>query len=90
VLCNHNALIDVPVSFPEFPAVINNCKNRNGQDTRIRLYIKQEACLVDRKSEVSRRESFSKMKDVLDMGLHMCIYPEGTRKYTGQPLKSFS
>jgi len=27
VLCNHNALIDVPVSFPEFPAVIKNCKN---------------------------------------------------------------
>ena len=29
------------------------------------------------------------MKDVLAMGLHMCIYPEGTRNKTGQPLKSF-
>jgi len=29
------------------------------------------------------------MKEVLDMGLHMCIYPEGTRNKTDQPLKSF-
>jgi 1-acyl-sn-glycerol-3-phosphate acyltransferase len=45
--------------------------------------------LVDRKSEASRRESFLGMKQVLDMGLHMCIYPEGTRNKTDQPLKSF-
>lgn len=29
------------------------------------------------------------MKDALDMGLHMCIYPEGTRNKTQEPLKSF-
>ena len=29
------------------------------------------------------------MKKVLDMGLHMCIYPEGTRNKTDQPLKTF-
>ena len=29
------------------------------------------------------------MKAVLDEGMHMCIYPEGTRNRTGQPLKSF-
>jgi 1-acyl-sn-glycerol-3-phosphate acyltransferase len=45
--------------------------------------------LVDRKNDASRRESFTKMKDVLDMGLHMCIYPEGTRNKTNQPLKHF-
>jgi 1-acyl-sn-glycerol-3-phosphate acyltransferase len=38
--------------------------------------------LVDRKSETSRRDSFAKMKEALDMGLHMCIYPEGTRNKT--------
>ncbi len=45
--------------------------------------------LVDRKSEASRKESYSAMKKVLEMGLHMCIYPEGTRNKTDQPLKSF-
>ena len=29
------------------------------------------------------------MKEVLEMGLHMCIYPEGTRNKTSQPLQRF-
>jgi 1-acyl-sn-glycerol-3-phosphate acyltransferase len=45
--------------------------------------------LVDRKSDASRKDSFNKMREVLAMGLHMCIYPEGTRNKTGDPLKSF-
>jgi 1-acyl-sn-glycerol-3-phosphate acyltransferase len=45
--------------------------------------------LVDRKNEKSRRDSFTKMKDVLDMGLHMCIYPEGTRNTSAEPIKPF-
>jgi 1-acyl-sn-glycerol-3-phosphate acyltransferase len=45
--------------------------------------------LVDRKSEASRRQSFEEMKKVLRSGMHMCIYPEGTRNRTGQPLKKF-
>jgi 1-acyl-sn-glycerol-3-phosphate acyltransferase len=44
---------------------------------------------VDRKNKDSRRDSFKKMKDVLTMGMHMCIYPEGTRNKTGEPLKTF-
>ena len=30
-----------------------------------------------------------KMKSVLEMGLHMCIYPEGTRNKTREPLQRF-
>ena len=30
-----------------------------------------------------------KMKEVLDMGLHMCIYPEGTRNKSTEPLQRF-
>jgi 1-acyl-sn-glycerol-3-phosphate acyltransferase len=29
------------------------------------------------------------MKRVLDLGMHMCIYPEGTRNKTDKPLKDF-
>jgi 1-acyl-sn-glycerol-3-phosphate acyltransferase len=29
------------------------------------------------------------MKGVLAMGLHMCIYPEGTRNKTSEPLQRF-
>jgi len=53
------------------------------------LIYKTGSILVDRKSEKSRRDSFTRMGEVLEMGLHMCIYPEGTRNKTAEPLKSF-
>jgi len=90
VLCNHNALIDVPVSSPGIPG--GNKTIAKIEMSRVPVFgllYKTGSVLVDRKSEASRRESFSKMKEVLDMGLHMCIYPEGTRNLTDQPLKSF-
>ncbi|HTS42869.1 MAG TPA: lysophospholipid acyltransferase family protein [Puia sp.] len=90
VVCNHNALIDVPVSSPGIPG--GNKTIAKIEMSRIPLFglvYKAGSVLVDRKSEASRRESFSKMKEVLAMGLHMCIYPEGTRNLTDQPLKSF-
>lgn len=53
------------------------------------LIYKTGSILVDRKDEKSRRESFVKMREVLDMGLHMCIYPEGTRNTSSEPIKPF-
>ncbi len=90
VVCNHNSLMDVPVSSAALP---------NGHKTIAKMEFarmpvfgilyKMGSILVDRKSEKSRKDSFIKMKQVLAMGLHMCIYPEGTRNLTDQPLKSF-
>ena len=45
--------------------------------------------LVDRKSEQSRKQSYAAMHQVLQMGLHMCIYPEGTRNKGKAPLQPF-
>jgi 1-acyl-sn-glycerol-3-phosphate acyltransferase len=90
VLCNHNALIDVPVSSPGIPG--GNKTIAKIEMARIPVFgmlYKMGSVLVDRKDETSRRESFTKMRAVLGMGLHMCIYPEGTRNKTNQPLKSF-
>jgi 1-acyl-sn-glycerol-3-phosphate acyltransferase len=53
------------------------------------LFYRIGSVLVDRNSEQSRRDSYLRMKEVLGMGLHMCLYPEGTRNKTDQPLKSF-
>ncbi len=90
VLCNHNALIDVPVSSPGIPGGNKTiAKIEMAKIPVFGMLYRMGSVLVDRKSETSRRESFSKMKSVLAMGLHMCIYPEGTRNKTDQPLKSF-
>jgi len=90
VVCNHNALIDVPVSSPGIPG--GNKTIAKIEMANIPLFgmlYRSGSVLVDRKDEASRRDSFNKMKDALDMGLHMCIYPEGTRNKTTEPLKSF-
>lgn len=90
VVCNHNSLMDVPVSSPALPG--GNKTIAKIEFTRVPLFgilYKMGSVLVDRKSEKSRKESFGKMKQVLEMGLHMCIYPEGTRNLTPEPLKAF-
>jgi 1-acyl-sn-glycerol-3-phosphate acyltransferase len=90
VLCNHNALIDIPVSSPAIPG--GNKTIAKIEMAKVPLFgylYKTGSVLVDRKSDASRKDSYTKMKKVLAMGLHMCIYPEGTRNKTDQPLKSF-
>jgi 1-acyl-sn-glycerol-3-phosphate acyltransferase len=90
VVCNHNALIDVPVSSPAIPG--GNKTIAKIEMAKIPLFgylYKTGSVLVDRKNDASRKDSYNKMKAVLAMGLHMCIYPEGTRNKTNHPLKSF-
>ncbi len=90
IICNHNSLMDVPVATPFIPGP--NKTIAKIEMAKIPLFgpiYKRGSILVDRKNKDSRRDSFKKMKDVLTMGMHMCIYPEGTRNKTGEPLKTF-
>jgi 1-acyl-sn-glycerol-3-phosphate acyltransferase len=90
VICNHNSLMDVPISTPFIPGT--NKTIAKAEMARIPVFglvYKRGAVLVDRNDKSSRRDSFKKMKDVLNMGMHMCIYPEGTRNRTRMPLKDF-
>jgi len=80
----------VPVSSPGIPG--GNKTIAKAEMAKIPIFgliYKTGSILVERKNEKSRRDSFAKMKEVLDMGLHMCIYPEGTRNQTAEPIKSF-
>ena len=90
VVCNHNTFMDIPLSSPGIPG--GNKTIAKIEMARIPLFgimYQRGSVLVDRKSEESRKSSFGKMKDVLAMGLHMCIYPEGTRNKTKEPLQRF-
>ncbi len=90
VVCNHNAFIDVPVSTPGIPGANKTIAKAELAKTPVfGMLYKMGSVLVDRKSEASRRESFTSMRNILAMGMHMCIYPEGTRNRTNEPLKSF-
>lgn len=90
VICNHNSFMDVPLSSPGIPGA--NKTIAKIEMSRIPIFgkiYKAGSVLVDRKSEQSRKASYTKMKEVLQMGLHMCIYPEGTRNKTAEPLQRF-
>lgn len=90
VIVNHNSLIDIPISTPEIPGP--NKTIAKVELSRIPIFgiiYKRGSVLVDRKNAESRRDSYRAMKSVLADGVHMCIYPEGTRNKTNRPLGAF-
>jgi len=90
IVYNHNSLMDVPVSVPFTPGANKTiAKIEMAKVPLFGIIYKRGSVLVDRKNEESRKLSYVKMKEVLNMGLHMCIYPEGTRNKTDQPLQRF-
>lgn len=90
VTCNHNSLMDVPVSTPFIPGANKTiAKSELAKIPLFGLIYKRGSILVNRNDKNSRKESFRKMKNVLKMGMHVCIYPEGTRNKTELPLKEF-
>jgi 1-acyl-sn-glycerol-3-phosphate acyltransferase len=90
VIFNHNSMMDIPVSTIYTPGA--NKTLGKVELTKVPLFniiYRAGAVIVDRKSINSRKESLGKMEDVLKMGLHLCLFPEGTRNKTEQPLLPF-
>lgn len=90
VVFNHNALLDVPLSAPYVPGA--NKTIAKASFAKVPLFgwfYSKGSVLVNRSDEASRRRSFDEMKKVLRQGMHMCLYPEGTRNRTDAPLKPF-
>lgn len=90
VTCNHNSLMDVPLSCPFIPGPNKTiAKTSFAKIPIFGFYYMKGSVLVDRKSDESRRQSYEKMKTVLKKHMHMSVYPEGTRNRTSEPLKKF-
>jgi 1-acyl-sn-glycerol-3-phosphate acyltransferase len=90
VTCNHNSFIDVPLSSPFIQGPNKTIAKSTFKKIPIfNFYYLKGGVMVDRKNEASRRKSYEEMKSVLNKGIHMCIYPEGTRNRTEEPLKKF-
>lgn len=90
VTCNHNSLLDPPLSSPFIQGPNKTiAKSDFNKIPLFNWYYQKGGLLVNRKSEESRKRSYEEMKWVLKKGIHMCIYPEGTRNRTDQPLKPF-
>ncbi len=82
--------MDVPVTTPGVPGL--NKTLAKIEMARLPLFgmiYKIDSVLVNRKDEDSRRQSYEEMKQVLQSGMHMILYPEGTRNKTDLPLTEF-
>jgi len=90
VIINHNSLADIPVSSPWIPGPNKTlAKVEMSKVPLFGLIYKTGSILVDRKQDNSRRESFARMQETLGMGIHLCLYPEGTRNKTDKPMQPF-
>lgn len=90
VVTNHNSLVDIPVSSPWIPGANKTlAKIEMSRIPIFGLIYKTGSILVDRKDENSRKKSFSEMQRMLDMGVHLCLYPEGTRNKSQYPIQRF-
>lgn len=90
VVINHNSLMDIPVSSPWIPGPNKTlAKIEMSRTPLFGVIYKAGAILVDRKKEGSRRDSFAKMQEALNLGIHLCLYPEGTRNKTKEPMQPF-
>lgn len=90
VVCNHNSLMDVPVSTPSVPGINKTlAKIEMAKIPVFGLIYRSGSILIDRKDPRSRKESYKQMKQVLLQNMHLVLYPEGTRNKTEMPLKAF-
>ncbi|HKO79966.1 MAG TPA: lysophospholipid acyltransferase family protein, partial [Chitinophagaceae bacterium] len=90
VTSNHNSLMDVPLTSPYIPGANKTIAKKSfAKIPLFGWFYSKGSVLVDRNSDASRRKSFEDMRQVLKKGMHMCIYPEGTRNRTNEPLKKF-
>ncbi len=91
ITCNHNSLMDVPVTTPFMPRANKTIAKKSMASVPLFGWIYTwGSILVDRNDEKSRVKSFIDMRHVLlDLHLDMVLYPEGTRNLTDEPLKPF-
>jgi 1-acyl-sn-glycerol-3-phosphate acyltransferase len=90
VVMNHNSLADVPVSSPGIPGPNRTLAKIEMARIPVFGYIYRcGSIIVSREDAQSRRDSIPQMIAALEKGLHLCLFPEGTRNKTDQPLARF-
>lgn len=90
VILNHNSFLDIPISSPWVPGA-NKTLAKSGfmKVPLFNIIYKSGSILVDRDNPSSRQKSFKDMLTTLREGIHLTLYPEGTRNKTSEPLLRF-
>lgn len=92
LVSNHSSYMDIfanPTSVPVFHLFTYLAKAELGKTPVFGVIARNLAVLVNRKSMESRKKSFTYMKKVLNEGISVFLYPEGTRNKSNEPLLPF-
>lgn len=90
VIVNHNSFADIPISSPYVPGPNKTlAKIELMKIPLFNIIYKSGSILVDRTSDESRKRSIRQMRETLDMGIHLTLYPEGTRNKSNEPIQRF-
>lgn len=90
VILNHNSYLDIPISSPWVPGANKTLAKTGFMKVPIfNIIYKSGSILVDRSSPQSRKRSLTEMLETLQQGIHLTLYPEGTRNKTSDPLIKF-
>ncbi len=91
VVCNHNTLMDVPVTTPFLPHANKTLAKSSFAKVPLFGWIYSwGSILVNRKDPKSRAHSYVQMAKALnEWHLDMVLFPEGTRNKTKNPLGDF-
>lgn len=92
VVGNHQTMLDIMVNIVSSPSNILFkflAKSEIGSIPIFGFLLKRICILVNRKNPESRKQSYVNMKNEIEKGFSIFIYPEGTRNRTSEPLKNF-
>lgn len=87
---NHTSYLDIPPLVVTMRGQFRALAKKELLKIPVFGWIANVMCVVvDRSSNESRRQSLMHLKEILDMGISVLIFPEGTQNRTGEPLQPF-
>lgn len=90
IVSNHSSTLDMMASPYHLPSnVAPLAKAEIKKIPMIGYMFKAVSVFVDRKDAESRKRSMDQMKEILNKGIFLFMYPEGTRNISNKPLKEF-
>lgn len=87
---NHNSYMDIPPLVVTIRGQFRALAKKELLKVPVFGWIAKVMCVtVDRSSNESRRKSLEHLKEILDMGISVLIFPEGTQNRTSKRLQPF-
>jgi 1-acyl-sn-glycerol-3-phosphate acyltransferase len=90
IVSNHRSFLDILINAASFPDIYKFLSKKEMTKIPIWGFVVGRLCiLVDRKSPESRAASMERMREALQAGYSILLYPEGSRNRTHAPLGDY-